>query len=107
MWVATGSTTPSWASRVCPWNKGQTGKTVARFAEGADVLAVFTSAEDAMVVLAELTLVCGEGVQAANLHCILHPNGAPAAFFLEPDEKAYAFWFLPRPSATTSTSLSW
>ncbi len=34
---------PSSASRVCPWNKGQIGKTVAQFTEGAEVLAVFTS----------------------------------------------------------------
>jgi hypothetical protein len=80
---------PPLGSRTGPWNKGETGKTVARFAEDADVLAVFTNAKDAVALMVELTLELKEYKQPSyTVYCV--PHGGSTVCSLAPDEKAYA-----------------
>jgi hypothetical protein len=80
---------PSLASRTSPWLKGETGCTVARVAEGADVLAVFVNAKDALAVLGELIAATKEFKHSSYVvYCV--PNGGLTGSFLAPDEKATA-----------------
>jgi hypothetical protein len=80
---------PPLMSRTSPWMKGETSRTVARFAEDADVLAVFTNAKDAVAVMAELTVAVQEYKRPSYaVYCV--PNGGSTVCCLAPDEKTSA-----------------